>query len=243
MSTIFDALKRSDRERQMNTTHTLSYSHLHSEKKSFPWLNYLLWAVFMLLFVFTAVYFSSKIFVNDSQDSSIDTKKVTPEPAVEETSSVNDSIKINSMQAIEIENLQEPEIEIDNVFIETEPRPSLAEVAKAPPTPTLEVIVEDASSNNFDTSEIAETQVEEFTIQNDFIAYENYSTVRSSKNLPDLHLDVLMYHPNVSQRKVFINLKAYKQGEKTLEGAEILKISEQGVLLNYQGLDFVLSTN
>ena len=52
-----------------------------------------------------------------------------------------------------------------------------------------------------------------------------------------------MYHPDSSQRKAFINMQAYRQGEQISEGAQLLEIGQKGVLLRYQGKDFVLSAN
>ena len=56
MSTIIDALKRSDRERQINTTHSMSYSHLNTEEdQSKAWIKYVLIALLVTVVCLIAI--------------------------------------------------------------------------------------------------------------------------------------------------------------------------------------------
>jgi len=58
--------------------------------------------------------------------------------------------------------------------------------------------------------------------------------------LPELHLDVHVYATNPAERFVFINMRKYKEGNTLQEGPVLEKIRRDGVVLNYQGVRFIL---
>jgi general secretion pathway protein B len=58
--------------------------------------------------------------------------------------------------------------------------------------------------------------------------------------LPELHLDVHVYATNPADRFVYINMRKYHEGAALPEGPRVEHIRRDGVVLNYQGLRFVL---
>jgi len=58
--------------------------------------------------------------------------------------------------------------------------------------------------------------------------------------LPELHLDVHVYATKPSDRFVYINMRKYKEGAILPEGPKIEFIRRDGVVLNFQGLRFLL---
>lgn len=62
-----------------------------------------------------------------------------------------------------------------------------------------------------------------------------------SLSVTPLHLDIHVYSANPAERFVFINTNRYGEGEQTREGPTVTTINEQGVILNYQGRDFLLT--
>jgi general secretion pathway protein B len=58
--------------------------------------------------------------------------------------------------------------------------------------------------------------------------------------LPELHLDVHVYATNPAERFVFINMRKYHEGATLQEGPTVERIRRDGVILNYQGLRFLL---
>jgi general secretion pathway protein B len=58
--------------------------------------------------------------------------------------------------------------------------------------------------------------------------------------LADLHLDVHVYATKPSERFVYINMRKYREGATLAEGPVLERIRRDGVVLNYQGLRFVL---
>jgi general secretion pathway protein B len=58
--------------------------------------------------------------------------------------------------------------------------------------------------------------------------------------LAGLHLDVHVYATQPSERFVYINMRKYREGSTLAEGPVLEHIRRDGVVLNYQGLRFVL---
>jgi general secretion pathway protein B len=58
--------------------------------------------------------------------------------------------------------------------------------------------------------------------------------------LPELHLDVHVYATKAGDRFVYINMRKYHEGNSLPEGPVVEHIRRDGVVLNYQGLRFIL---
>jgi general secretion pathway protein B len=61
-----------------------------------------------------------------------------------------------------------------------------------------------------------------------------------AQTLPELHLDVHVYATKPSDRFVYINMRKYRQGAVLQEGPTLELIRRDGVILNFQGLRFLL---
>jgi general secretion pathway protein B len=68
----------------------------------------------------------------------------------------------------------------------------------------------------------------------------NEINVTGQPALADLHLDVHVYATKPSERFVYINMRKYREGATLAEGPVLESIRRDGVVLNYQGLRFVL---
>jgi general secretion pathway protein B len=58
--------------------------------------------------------------------------------------------------------------------------------------------------------------------------------------LPELHLDVHVYATNPADRFVYINMRKYREGSQLQEGPTLERIRRDGVVLNSQGIRFLL---
>ncbi len=58
--------------------------------------------------------------------------------------------------------------------------------------------------------------------------------------LPELHLDVHVFATKPADRFVYINMRKYHEGNTLQEGPVLERIRRDGVVLNFQGLRFVL---
>jgi general secretion pathway protein B len=68
----------------------------------------------------------------------------------------------------------------------------------------------------------------------------NETNLSGSQALPELHLDVHVYATKPADRFVYINMRKYREGNTLQEGPVLERIRRDGVVLNYQGLRFLL---
>jgi general secretion pathway protein B len=61
-----------------------------------------------------------------------------------------------------------------------------------------------------------------------------------TEGLPELHLDVHVFATVPADRFVFINGRKYHEGAKLQEGPLLERIRRDGIVLNYQGVRFLL---
>lgn len=58
--------------------------------------------------------------------------------------------------------------------------------------------------------------------------------------LPDMHLDIHVYSGQPADRFVFVNMSKYKENSTLTEGPVVSEITQNGVVLQYQGTTFLL---
>jgi general secretion pathway protein B len=59
-------------------------------------------------------------------------------------------------------------------------------------------------------------------------------------SLPELHLDIHVNSGNPAERFIFVNMRKYTEGQALSEGPTVERITADGVILNHQGLRFLL---
>ena len=65
-------------------------------------------------------------------------------------------------------------------------------------------------------------------------------SLTGAQALPELHLDVHVYATRAAERFVYINMRKYHEGNALPEGPVVEHIRRDGVILNFQGLRFIL---
>ena len=65
-------------------------------------------------------------------------------------------------------------------------------------------------------------------------------SLSGAQTLPELHLDVHVFATNSAERFVYINMRQYHEGATLAEGPTLERIRRDGVILDYQGLRFLL---
>jgi general secretion pathway protein B len=68
----------------------------------------------------------------------------------------------------------------------------------------------------------------------------NEINLTGAQALPELHLDVHVYATKAAERFVYVNMRKYHEGARLQEGPAVERIRRDGVVLNYQGLRFIL---
>lgn len=58
--------------------------------------------------------------------------------------------------------------------------------------------------------------------------------------LAELHLDIHVFSENPKERFVFINMVKHREGSQLAEGPVVNEITPEGVVLDYQGMTFLL---
>ena len=58
--------------------------------------------------------------------------------------------------------------------------------------------------------------------------------------LPDMNLDIHVFSGNQAERFVFINSTKYREGDRLRDGPRVEEITAAGVILNHQGISFLL---
>jgi general secretion pathway protein B len=75
---------------------------------------------------------------------------------------------------------------------------------------------------------------------NEVLPSINEMNLTGSQALAELHLDVHVYATKPADRFVYINMRKYHEGNTLQEGPVLERIRRDGVVLNYQGLRFLL---
>jgi len=256
MSYILDALNKSDRDRQIGQVHTLPV-HVYDEDKSNKWLWYALGLfVALLLVVFMYFLISKKTDTETAIISQQESTKALVDNSIVVQASTNESVQASEILAQDEPNaasdLPDSSQQLDNdkqtnTAIPVESQRRLDSFLSANQTSPISVSsvnngaeieerVEESSSLEIQPADqVSENSVSSTDIQ-------NYRSVRSQlSNLGSLHLDILAYHPEANERKAFINMKKYQEGDVIAEGATIQAIKQQGVVMTYQGTEFILT--
>jgi general secretion pathway protein B len=62
----------------------------------------------------------------------------------------------------------------------------------------------------------------------------------SGRTFPNMRLDIHSFADKPADRFVFVNMRRYNEGQTLQEGPSVERITEEGVVLNQQGLRFLL---
>jgi len=66
-------------------------------------------------------------------------------------------------------------------------------------------------------------------------------TMAGTISLDPLNMDMHVFSPQVAERFVFINMNKYREGDSLREGPVLKTITEDGVILDYQGRTFLVT--
>jgi hypothetical protein len=124
-----------------------------------------------------------------------------------------------------------PEIPVDGGDAAEPPRPAVGRAAaSAAPAASLHS-VHRADTLLSDADSQAELEV---------LPSMSEISLKDGQALPELHLDVHVYATNPADRFVYINMRKYHEGSALQEGPTVERIRRDGVVLNHQGLRFIL---
>jgi len=85
------------------------------------------------------------------------------------------------------------------------------------------------------------TKSSDYSAENDEVLPTiNEISLSGAQTLPELHLDVHVFATRPADRFVYVNMRKYHEGATLEEGPTVEHIRRDGVVLNYQGLRFLL---
>lgn len=234
MSFILDALKKSEIERQRQSQPGFMDSPAAQRRSRLPLWGILLGALLAINIVVLAVM----LLRNGAPAPASPPKRHTePAPLAEDKApaadhfsplgpapvyapeipvTASDDVSTGTAAASQVAPLAAPLSAPRSSAQRSAPRASLRR-----PDPVL--IDEDAKADNEET-----------------LPSINEINLTGAQALPELHLDVHVYATKAGDRFVYINMRKYHEGSTLPEGPVVEHIRRDGVVLNYQGLRFIL---
>jgi general secretion pathway protein B len=222
MSFILDALKKSEAERQRQSSPNLMDSGMAPRRRGLP-----LWAIILCLLLGLNVIVLGIMLIRLQLSKEVPHAAATgtatrATPPVQAPQATPDDSHFSPMDSAPV---YAPEITVDT------PAAPVARRGRIDPALTTGAItVPNVARNAFDSGAADDELLPEISELN----------LTGSQALPDLHLDVHVYATTPADRFVYINMRKYREGAVLQEGLTLERIRRDGVVLNYQGLRFLL---
>jgi general secretion pathway protein B len=221
MSFILDALKKSEIERQRQSMPGLMDAPILSRRSRLP-----LWAVLIgCLLAINTVVLIVVLLRNGAPSVAATPARHDSAPAQLKAPTVDDHFSPLSQAPVYAPEIPVPAAET-SASIESAAAATRAIAQRAAPhavrRPDPLLVDEEASDND------------------EVLPSINEINLTGAQALPEMHLDVHVYATKPSDRFVFINMRKYKEGNTLQEGPVLERIRRDGVVLNYQGLRFIL---
>ncbi|HEU4652683.1 MAG TPA: general secretion pathway protein GspB [Steroidobacteraceae bacterium] len=258
MSFILDALKKSENERQRKVGPSLADVHVRPAENNRPWWAYAIAALLLinlgvLIVALTrnhtavqpqtsvAASAPSSSIANGQRQTSMPIDSATqsqgaslaPAPAAPERTPPSTNAAVHPLAeeaGVPANEMTEPN---------DAPNPSLAAAALPPEGPPMVRPIEAPSVAPANTTPTFASRTQE-SKQPDEILPTASDLIASGKQLPELHLDIHVHSPNPAERFVFVNMHKYVEGQTLTEGPTVERITPEGVILNQNGLRFLL---
>jgi general secretion pathway protein B len=222
MSFILDALKKSEIERQRQTVPGLMDVRTAQKRAGLP-----LWAVLLgLLLAVNVVVLLVVLWRNNAPVAA-------PPALAKHTEAPAAAPAIDHFSPLDAAPVYAPEIPVTPAA--PPPMPTLTQPAVvAPLAPPLRPSKTQRRSDPLLSDEDAKSDNDEV------LPSINELNLSGAQALPEMHLDVHVYATKPSERFVYINMRKYHEGATLQEGPTLERIRRDGVVLNFQGLRFIL---
>jgi general secretion pathway protein B len=216
MSFILDALKKSELERQRQSTPGLMDAPVALRRSRLP-----LWAILLGALLSINIAVLAVMLMRNGASTAAGPVKRADTAA---TSQAKPPATQDHFSPLDSSPVYAPEIPVPPAE-EAAPAPRTFAQRSAPrplrkPDP---VLVDESPADN-----------------DELLPSINEINLTGAQALPELHLDVHVYATKPSDRFVYINMRKYHEGNTLQEGPVLERIRRDGVVLDYQGLRFVL---
>ena len=217
MSIILDALKKSDTERQRQSTPGIaSIPATGPGRSSSRWF----WIIGLLLVMNLAAI---TFLIDRTGESPASPTAVETAPA-QSPAMPTPAVPIERpAPAVAVERTE-------TVAPDSEPMPEPTASSTARPEPAAAV----------ETRQPATTPSPATPSVTDGLPTFNELRARGVLQLPDLYIDIHVYSDDPAERFIFINMSKYKERASLAEGPVLSEITPDGVILDYLGTAFLL---
>lgn len=215
MSFILDALKKSESERQQQTGADFSDVPTRTpDEQSFKWL----WLMAIILVINLVVLLGILLRPNSPGEAAAPPTQpaaAQPEPA--------QPVAAEPTFEEQVENARR-EQEASTAPGQSPPAARPAAAIEASPAPVEEPVAEPAAS----------------TPDRPYLKTIDELRLEGVLQLAELHLDIHVYAEEPAERFVFINMSKHGESSKLAEGPVVKEITTDGVILEHQGMTFLL---
>jgi general secretion pathway protein B len=231
MSFILDALKKSEIERQRQTTPGLMDTPSARRGGGLP-----LWALLLAVLLAINVAVLAVILLRNSAPMVAVPKKHTDAPVLAAQTKPPEADHFSPLDAPPVYAPEIPVTAVDGAS-----SGSGAGISGVAPLAAPRAITQRSAPHS------AARRPEPVLIDEDAQADStevlpsiNELNLSGTDALPELHLDVHVYATKPSERFVYVNMRKYHEGSTLTEGPVIERIRRDGVVLSYRGLRFLL---
>lgn len=242
MSFILDALKKSENQRQRQIGPSLADVPVRRKKNERPWWAFAIAALLVVNLGILAIVLvrnggaadAKPVPSEEPTTGSAPTVNVPPQRAPAPAASpppIAPSLATGSA----VRTLAEEALPENSAEAVDPAHPDLSAAANVPPGPSI-VRPIDAPS----VAPVSSRPAYDPSAPSNEILPTHASLVAGGTNLPDLRLDIHVYSPNPAERFVYVNMRKYSEGQPLSEGPSVERITSDGVVLNQQGLRFLL---
>lgn len=226
MSFILDALKKSETERQRQSVPGLIESAPLPARKRFP-----VWALALLALLAVNLVVLAIVLTRNPSSSPAPAAASVPVPAVPSAPpAVAAASAPQHFSPLDAPAVYAPEVAPEPVPAPTRSAPTLN---RSPPSLAAPVVREPRTRDPVLSADDDKSSQEVLPSINEI-------NLPAGQALPDLHLDVHVFATAPADRFVYINMRKYREGATLAEGPVLERIRRDGVVLNYQGIRFVL---
>jgi general secretion pathway protein B len=249
MSFILDALKKSENERQRKIGPSLADVPVRRKKNERPWWVVAIAALLVVNLGVLAIVLLRSGGAADAKPAPM------PEPAAGASPSIPVAPEAAPQAQTRAQTQPRPDpLPAPRTAPITSPARSLADEVREDPAETMgSALTGPAAAANVPAGPPMVRPIEPPSVAplparaapqpqapEDEVLPTHASLVAGGTNLPDLRLDIHVYSPNPSERFVYVNMRKYTEGQSLNEGATVERITSEGVVLNRNGLRFLL---
>jgi general secretion pathway protein B len=236
VSFILDALKKSENDRQRQTSPALFEVKVAAPRRKFP-----MWAVGLAVLLGVNVVVLAWLLMRQPAPASAagptaaNTTAAAPAPGDSAGRMVTLTMPADSASTVTVSP--------------NHPEAGVVAPSSAPPLAEEPLLSgqEPAVPPDYDANDYAPaltvTQANEAAERRAGSIPSRDEVIARGTQLPDLRLDLHVYAPNPAERFVFINMRKLREGEALPEGVRVEEITPGGAELSYRGKRFSLDGN